>query len=116
MWSGRKEPTTSLWVLPISRNGETSIQDGNDDDIMMLKHGTKEHMAANAYTMTSKEALIRYLYQCLLSPTKKTLVKAIENNQLNIWPGLTAEAVRKHLPDSAPATDKGHLKRQRKVI
>ena len=73
-------------------------------------------MEANAYVMTSKEALIRYLHQCLFSPTKKTLVKAIENNQLTTWPGLTAEAVRKHLPDSAPAADKGHMKRQHKGI
>ena len=66
--------------------------------------------------MTSKEALIRYLQQCLFSPTKKTLVKAIENNQLTTWPSLTADAVHKHIPDLAPATDKGHMKRQRKGI
>ena len=82
----------------------------------MLRHWTKEHMAENAYAMTSKESLIRYLHQCLFSPTKKTLVKAIENNQLTTWPGLTSDAVRKHLPDSSPATDKGHMKRQRKGI
>ena len=42
-------------------------------------------MAASAYAMTSKEALIRYLHQCLFSPTKKTLLKAIEMiNALNI--------------------------------
>jgi hypothetical protein len=27
---------------------------------------------------------------------------------------LTAEAVEKYLPDHAPATDKGHMRRQRK--
>ena len=73
-------------------------------------------MAANAYAMTSKELLIRYLHQCLFSPTKKTLVKAIENNQLTTWPGLTADAVRKHLPDLALATDKGHMKRHQKDL
>ena len=61
-------------------------------------------MAANAYSTTSKEA------------TKKTLVKAIENNQVNKWPGLTVETVRNHLPDLVPATDKGHMKQQRKGI
>ena len=82
----------------------------------MLQHGTKEHMAANAYAMMSKESLIRYLHQCLFSPTKKTLVKAIKNNQLTTWSGLTSDDVRKHLPDSSTATDKGHMKRQRKGI
>ena len=30
--------------------------------------------------------------------------------------GLTATAVEQHLPDSAPATDKGHMRRQRQGI
>ena len=106
-----KEPTTGLWVLPISTNSETSIQDRKDDDITKLQNGTKEHMAENAYSMTSKESLINYLHQCLFSPTKKALVKSIENNQLTTWPGLTSDAVRKHPPDSSPATDKGHMKK-----
>ena len=29
------------------------------------------------------------------------------------WPGLTYNAMMKHLPEFAPATDKGHMKRQR---
>ena len=39
-----------------------------------------------------------------------------KNNQMSTWPGLTTEAVQKYLPDSCPATDKGHMKRQRKCI
>ena len=73
-------------------------------------------MAENVYTITSKESLIRYLHQCLFIPTKKTLVKAIKNNQLTTWSGLTADAVHKHLPYAALATYKGHIKRQRKGI
>ena len=82
----------------------------------MLNISTKKHVAANAYAMTSKAALIGYLHQCLFSPTKWTLVKAIENKQLTTWPGLTAAAVQNHLPKSSPATNKGHMKRQRKGI
>ena len=58
VWTGVKEPTTSLWVLPISTNSETSSQDGNDEDLMKLQLRKKEHMAANEYAMTSKESLI----------------------------------------------------------
>ena len=116
VWTGGKEPTTGLWVRTINTNGDTPFQDGNDDNILNLQLRTKLHMAANAYAMTSKEALIRYLHQCLFSTTKKTLVKSIKNNQLTTWPALTSDAVRKHLPDSAPATDKGHMNRQCKVI
>ena len=116
VWTGGKEPTTGLWVLPISTNGEASSQDGNDDGSLKLQPRTKEHMAVNTYAMTSNKSLNRYLHQCLFSPTKKTLVKSIENNQLTTWPGLTAEAVCNHLPELAPSTDKGHMKRQRKGI
>ena len=75
VWVEVKEPTTGLRVLPISTNSETSFQDGKNDDIMKLQNGTKERMAANSYAVTIKELLIRYLHQCLFSPTKKSLVK-----------------------------------------
>ena len=74
------------------------------------------HTANNAYQMTSKEELIRYLHQCLFCPPKSTLLKAIKNNQLETWPGLTEEAFQKYLPDSCLVTDKGHMKRQKKGI
>ena len=41
VWIGGKEPTTGLWLLPISTNGETSLQNGNDDDILKLQLRTK---------------------------------------------------------------------------
>ena len=33
-----------------------------------------------------------------------------------MWPGFTAMAVDKYLPYISPATDKGHMKRQRKFL
>ena len=66
--------------------------------------------------MTSKRDLITYLHQCLFSPPKRTLLKAIHNNQLVTWPGLTTKAVSKYLDDDSPATDKGHMKRLRQGI
>ena len=33
-----------------------------------------------------------------------------------MWTGLTITAVDKYLPDISPATDKGHMKRQRKFL
>ena len=105
-----------LCVLPKSTNGETSSKDGNNDDLLKLQIRTKEHMTANVYAMTSKEALIRYHHQCLFSHRKKTLVKAIKNIQLTTNLGLTVEAYHKHIPDFTLATDKGHMKFQRKGI
>ena len=47
----------------------------------------------------------------LILPPQSTLLKAIRNNQLATWPGLTAEAVEKYLPESCPATNKGNMKK-----
>ena len=66
--------------------------------------------------MTSKASLVQYLHQAAFSPPKATLLKAIHNNQFVTWKGLTVNAVKKHLPDSSPATDKGHMKRQKQGI
>ena len=66
--------------------------------------------------MTSNASLIQYLHQAAFSPPKATLLKALHNYQFAMWPGLTAKAIQKYLPDSSPATDKGHMKRQKKGI
>ena len=104
---GQREATTKLWVLPLQ----------SDTPPERLPYQTEEtdiEYAANAYQMTSKAVLIKYLHQCLFCPQKRTLMEAIKNNQLTTWPGLTAEAVEKYLPDHAPATYKGRMRRQRK--
>jgi len=80
-----------------------------------FKENAKEY-AANAYQMTSNVALIKYLHQCLFCPPKSTPMKATEKKQLTTWPGLTAKAVGKYPLDHAPATDKRHIRRQRKGI
>ena len=43
-------------------------------------------------------------------------MNAIESRQFATWPGLTEEAVQKYLAESSPATDGGHMSRQRKNI
>jgi hypothetical protein len=110
VWIGHREPTTGLWVLPLDPLKTT-------DNVTPTRNDSEtNHVASNAYTMTSKESLIKYLHQCLFSPPKRTLIKAINNNQFTTWPGLTAKAVQQYLLDNAPATGKGHMKRQRQGI
>ena len=53
-----------------------------------------------------------YFHQCLYSPPKSALLKAIRNKQLDSIPGLTYYLIAKHLPPSA-ATEKGHMIRTR---
>jgi hypothetical protein len=66
----------------------------------------------NALPTTSQEELAMYYHQCLCSPPKSAMLKAIRNGQLKSFPGLTYELISKHLPESA-ATEKGHMIRTR---
>ena len=117
VWTGNREPTTGLWVLPLNAPHAKRLASARSCSSMMLMSTTKKiETSFNAYKMTSKQALIKYLHQCLFSPPKSTLVHAIEQNYFPTWPGFTAAAVKRYLPETSPATDKGHMRRQRKGL
>ena len=114
IWVGIKEPSTDLWILPLKANGRppTSKEDyitQRDDNSNFI------HTANNVHQLTSRESVVKFLHQCLFSPPKKTLLKALANNQFPTWP-FNKAAVEKYLPDRSPATDKGSMKRQRQGL
>ena len=84
----------------------------------MQRHITKtetsniRHMAYNKFPMKSKSILIKCLHQAAFSPQKQTLLQAIKNIFFT-WPGFTARAVKKCLPDSDLTTDKSPMKTQK---
>jgi hypothetical protein len=45
-------------------------------------------------------------------PTKSALLQAVKNSHLITWPGLTEQAINKHL-ETTPATAMGHLSKRR---
>ena len=98
-------PKTKLWLIPLSIS--TKLE--NSSQILA------EHQINNIYHTKSQENLIQFLHQCLFSPTTSTLLKAIDNDQLLGFPGLTKEAVIKHLPLST-ATIKEHQNRTRQNL
>jgi hypothetical protein len=51
---------------------------------------------------------VHYLHKALFSPTKSALLQAVKNGHLVTFPGLTEEAVHKHLK-LAPAASMGHM-------
>jgi hypothetical protein len=67
------------------------------------------------YTLPSKQQQLKYMHQAFFSPPIATLLKAINNNQLQGFPLMKADLVRKYLAPS-PATSKGHMKRPRTGI
>jgi hypothetical protein len=51
----------------------------------------------------------------MFSPTKSALLQAVNNGHLVTWPGLTEEAINKHLK-LTPATTMGHMSQRRQNI
>ena len=80
-------------------------------DHLEQANGAQE-IAANIIPTSTKEELAMYFHQCLCSPPKSALLKAIRNKQLDSIPGLTYDLIAKHLPPST-ATEKVHMIRTR---
>jgi hypothetical protein len=55
------------------------------------------------------------LHKSLFSPTKSALLQAVKNGHLVTWPGLTEEAIHRHLK-LTPATAMGHMNQRRQNI
>ena len=72
-----------------------------------------QNFAANLIPTSNKEELVRYYHQCLCSPPKSMMLKALRKGWLKTLPGLTYKLVSRYLPASS-ASDKGHLIRTRK--
>ena len=105
---GRKCQRTGLWMLPVAQHQqEDEVEDNHPTPTIELM--------ANVYETSTQADLAQYLHQCLFSPTPATLIKAIKNDQLLSFPGLTADLITKHLPPST-ATAKGHMHQSRQGI
>jgi hypothetical protein len=72
-------------------------------------------VANNVYKLRNTGALVHYLHKALFSPTKSALLQAVKNGHLVTWPGLTEDAIHKHLK-LTPATAMGHINQRRQNI
>jgi hypothetical protein len=99
------QKSNGLWYVPISPKGKQYFIDD----------GKQQAVANSAHHQATMPETIKFIHQCLFLPTVDTLCKAINNNQLIGFPSLTAEHVRKYLPESTAAA-KGHMNRTRKGI
>ena len=104
---GTKCQTTGLWLVPIAFSNQIKEQ----NKIPTISH----HQIHNVHHTSTQKELIEYIHQCMFSPTKSTLIKAIQNNQLLGIPGMDTKLVNRHLQET-PATIKGHLHRTRKNL
>jgi hypothetical protein len=67
------------------------------------------------YELRNTGALVHYLHKALFSPTKSALLQAVKDGHLITWPGLTEDAINKHLK-LTPATAIGHMNQRRQNI
>jgi hypothetical protein len=74
-----------------------------------------EPIANNVYELRNTGALVHYLHKALFSPTKSAMLQAVKDRHLITWPGLTEDAINKHLK-LTPATAMGHMNQRRQNI
>ena len=128
VWKGGRQARSGLWILPLSPEGVEEINKLQIEPTVRLAtvkqlrkeaevtNQTEDKQVNNVFHTTTKAELIKYLHQAAFSPVKATWKKAIENRHFTTWPGLTVEAVEKYLPRHSPATDKGHMSRQKQGV
>jgi hypothetical protein len=74
-----------------------------------------EPISNNVYELRNTGALVHYLHKALFSPTKSAMLQAVKDGHLITWPGLTEDAINKHLK-LTPATAMGHMNQRRQNI
>jgi hypothetical protein len=99
IFKGARDLDTGLWRINLRR-----------------EHQQHTHEVANkVYELWYTGALVNYLHKAMFSPTKSALLQAVKNGHLITWPGLTEQAINKHLK-LTPATSMGHMNQRRKNI
>jgi Reverse transcriptase (RNA-dependent DNA polymerase) len=100
---GDRNPITRLWSVPVQVATKLPKQQSN----MINHHSTN---IVNHVLRTGE--LVAFAHAALFSPTITTLQKALRNNLLVGFPGLTLSSIRDFPPITA-ATIKGHLDQNR---
>jgi hypothetical protein len=60
------------------------------------------------YEILNTGSLVNYLHKALFSPTESAMLQAVKDGHMITWPGLTEDAINKHLK-LTPATAMGHM-------
>lgn len=110
---GDRNRETGLWMIPVEVSTKTH-QANSAFALDELVHESQFNHQANFVNGPNKAAeLVAFAHATLFSPAITTLTKAVRNNFLTGFPGLTTTTLLNHPPVSA-ATAKGHLDQVRK--
>jgi hypothetical protein len=97
--SGPRDLDTGLWRI----------------NLKQTNNHIPEPIENNVYELRNTGALVHYLHKALFSPTKSALLQAVKDRHLITWPGLTEDAINKHLKLTL-ATAMGHMNQRRQNI
>jgi hypothetical protein len=97
--SGPRDVNTGLWRI----------------NLKPTNNHIPDPIANYVYELRSTESLVHYLHKALFSQTKSSMLQAVKDGHLITWPGLTEDAINKHLK-LTPATAMGHMNQRRQNI
>jgi hypothetical protein len=92
IFKGQRDLSTGLWRI----------------NLLSDKHHPTIVEANNVYELRKTGPFVNYLHKAMFSPTKSALLQVVNKYHLTTWPGLTVEAIDKHLK-MTPATAMGHM-------
>jgi hypothetical protein len=96
---GPRDLDTGLWRINLRRDSQQVHQT----------------VANNFYELRNTGALVHYLHNALFIPMKSALLQAVKNGHVITWPGLTEDAIHKHLKLTT-ATAMGNMNQRRQNI
>jgi hypothetical protein len=97
--SGPRDVNTGLWRI----------------NLKQTNNHIPDPIANNVYELRNTGALVHYLHKTLFSPTKSAMLQAVKDGHLITWPGLTEDAINKHLKLTT-ATAMVHMNQRRQNI
>jgi hypothetical protein len=97
--SGPRDLNTGLWRINLKQTNN---------------HKPKP-IENNVYELRNTGALVHYLHKSLFIPTKSAMLQAVKEGHLITWPGLTEDAINKHLK-LTPAMAMAHMNQRRQNI
>jgi hypothetical protein len=110
-------------IVTICDSGNSQILSGPRDlntglwriNLKQTNNHIPDPIANNVYELRNTGALVHYLQKSLFSPTKSALLQAVKDRHLITWPGLSEDAINKHLK-LTPVTAMGHMNQRRQNI
>ena len=111
-----RDLVTELWCLTINPTSvRPSLSTVDRLGLKLMPHQTVAHGENNVHTILYKQNKLKYMHQIMFFPPITTLIKAIDNEFLEVFPFIKSKLLRTYLAKNQ-ASEKGREKRLRKGI